>query len=107
MALASGTERRLGRGRAGLERRDPTADARLELAEAHRLLAAAQPVAAADAAALRELVALCARAFDPRPLGAEELEALRARARALLGRLRGDDEPEGPAEDTGPARRSS
>ena len=107
MALARGTERRLGRVQAGLARRDPTAEARLGLAEAHRLLGSAEPGTAAEAATLRELVALCARAFDPRPLGAEELEALRARARALIGRLRGEDEPGGPAEETGPTLLSS
>jgi hypothetical protein len=108
VALARGTERRLGRVRAGLARRDPTADFRLELAEMHGLLGAWEPDTAAEAAVLRELAELCGRAFDPRPLGAEELEPLRARAHALLtllGRsLRDDDGSEGPAEAVGPVR---
>ena len=107
MALARAIERRLGRVQATLTRRDPTADARLGLAEAHRLLGALEADTAAEAAALRQLTELCARAFDPRPLGAEELESLRARAAARLGRLlRDDDGSEVPAEDAGPARRS-
>jgi DNA-binding transcriptional LysR family regulator len=110
VALARGTERRLGRVQAGLARRDPTADFRLELAEAHRRLRAMAPDLEAeevDAAVVREVTELCARAFDPKPLGAEELEPLRVRVHALLtllGRsLRDDDGSEGPAEDAGTA----
>jgi hypothetical protein len=105
VALARGTERRLGRVQAGLARRDPTAEFRLALAEMHRLLGAWEPDTAAEAAVLRELRALCARAFDSAPLGAEELEALRARVGPLFGRLREGDGAGGPAEAAGSARR--
>jgi hypothetical protein len=104
VALPRATERRLGRVQAGLARRDPTAEFRLALAEMHGLLGAWEPDTAAEAAVLRELAELCGRAFDPRPLGAEELEALRARARPLLGRLRGDDGSGAPAEAAGSTR---
>jgi hypothetical protein len=108
VALGRGLERRLGRVQAGLARRDPTAEFRLVLAEVHRRLRALGPdlEAEAEPSALREVTALCARAFDPRPLGAEELEPLRGRVHAMLGRLLTDNGSEGPAEGTGQARRS-
>jgi hypothetical protein len=98
VALARGIERRLGRVQAGLARRDPTAEFRLALAEVHRRLRALGPDLEAEvgAVALREVTELCARAFGPKPLGADELEPLRARAHAMLVWLVRDDGPEGP-----------
>jgi hypothetical protein len=109
VALARAIERRLGRVRAGLARRDTTVDFRLRLAETHRRLHAMEPdiEAEVDAAVFREVTELCGRAFDPRPLRAEELESLRARVDALLGRLVPEDGPEELPEGAGSARPSS